>query len=357
MATNGVLALIADGSLRDEVERIAAAAGVRVVYAAEPSGRKVWTGAAAVLVDVAAARRCRELGMPRRRTVLLIAPAEPGAAEFEAALLVGAQQVTVLPGEEACLVGVLSDAAAGESGGCRGAVVAVIGGRGGGGASVFAIALAQAVGDPHGECLLVDVDPWGGGIDLALGAESDAGLRWPDLAAAGGRLSYPALREALPQRRGVVVLSAGRHGADLAPAALAAVVEAGSRAGATVICDLPRQSSPAVETVLATADLVVVVTPADVRACAATRVVTEWVAAVNPNVGLVVRGPAPGGLRAAEMAEILGLPLLAAMRAENDLDGALERGGLGRGLRRRSPLATAARQVLAMLRQQPGEAA
>jgi secretion/DNA translocation related CpaE-like protein len=357
MTSNGVLALIADGGLRDEVQRIAAAAGVRVVYADEPSGRKVWTGAAAVLLDVAAARRCRELGMPRRRTVLLIAAATPDAPEFEAAMLIGAQQVITLPGEEAGLVGVLSDAVAGESGGHRGAVVAVIGGRGGGGASVFAIALAQAVGEPTGECLLVDADPWGGGIDLALGAESDAGLRWPDLAAAGGRLSYPALRDALPHRRGVVMLSAGRRGADLVPEALAAVVEAGSRAGATVICDLPRQSSPAVETVLAEADLVVVVTPAEVRACAATQVVAEWVTAINPNVGLVVRGPAPGGLRAAEMASILGLPLLAAMRAENTLDGALERGGLGRGLRRRSPLAAAAREVLAVLQQQPGEAA
>ncbi|MUL46054.1 AAA family ATPase [Mycobacterium sp. CBMA293] len=353
MATNGALALIADGRLRAEVERIAAAAGIRVVYAAEPSGRKVWAGAAAVLLDVAAAKRCRELGMPRRAAVLLIAATTPAAADFEAAMDIGAQQIVTLPGQESVLVGVLSEAAAGESDGCRGAVVAVIGGRGGGGASVFAIALAQAAG----ECLLVDVDPWGGGIDLALGAEGEAGLRWPDLAAAGGRLSYPALRDALPQRRGVVVLSAGRSGVELRPTALAAVVEAGSRGGIPVICDLPRQSSAVVETVLAAADLVVVVAPAEVRACAATRVVADWVLMLNPNVGLVVRGPAPGGLRAAEMATLLGLPLLAAMRAESNLDEALERGGLAGGLRRRSPLAAAARRVLAVLPSQPGEAA
>jgi len=356
MATNGVLALIADAGLRDEIERIAAAAGIRVVYAAEPSGRKAWVGAAAVLLDVAAAQHCRELGMPRRPAVLLIADAAPGTLEFEAAMAVGAQEVITLPGQESGLVGVLSDAAAGESDGRRGAVVAVIGGRGGGGASVFAIALAQTAGEPDRECLLVDVDAWGGGIDLALGAESDAGLRWPDLAAAGGRLSYPALRDALPRRRGVVVLSAGRTAVELRPTALAAVVEAGSRAGTTVICDVPRQASVAAETVLAVADLVVVVAPAELRACAATRGVADWVAALNPNVGLVVRGPAPGGLRAAEMATILGLPLLAAMRAESNLDGALERGGLARSLRSRSPLAMAARRVLTVLHRQPGEA-
>ena len=357
MATNGALVLISDAGTRDEIERIAAAAGIRAVYAAEPSGRKAWVGAAAVLLDVAAAQRCRELGMPRRSGVLLVSAEVPRTPEFEAAMAIGAQEVVTLPGQEAGLVGLLSDAAAGDSDGRRGAVVAVIGGRGGGGASVFAIALAQAAAEPDGECLLVDVDAWGGGIDLALGAEGDAGLRWPDLPAAGGRLSYPALRDALPRRRGVTVLSAGRAGVELRPTAVAAVVEAGSRAGATVICDVPRQSSAAAETVLAAADLVVVVAPAEVRACAAARAVADWVTAVNPNVGLVVRGPAPGGLRAAEMAAILGLPLLAAMRAESNLDGALERGGLGRSLRRRSPLAVAARRVLAVLPQQSGVAA
>lgn len=144
MTTNGALALIADAGLRDEIERIAAAAGIRVVYAAEPSGRKAWVGAAAVVLDVAAARRCRELGMPRRPAVFLIATDTPGSREFEAAMVIGAQEVITLPGGESALVGVLADAAAGESDGRRGAVVAVIGGRGGGGASVFAIALAQA---------------------------------------------------------------------------------------------------------------------------------------------------------------------------------------------------------------------
>ena len=50
----------------------------------------------------------------------------------------------------------------------RGAVIAVIGGRGGAGASVFATALAHSAT----EALLVDLDPWGGGIDLLLGAET-----------------------------------------------------------------------------------------------------------------------------------------------------------------------------------------
>jgi hypothetical protein len=64
-----------------------------------------------------------------------------------------------------------------------------------------------------------------------------------------------------------------------------------------------------------------------------------------------VRGPAPGGLRSAEVARIVGLPLLAAMRPQPGVTDALERGGLR--LRRRSPLAAAARRVLTVLAQHP----
>jgi hypothetical protein len=69
----------------------------------------------------------------------------------------------------------------------------------------------------------------------------------------------------------------------------------------------------------------------------------------------VVRGPSPGGLRAAEVADIVSLPLLASMKAEPQLAEQLERGGLR--LRRRSALAAAARQVLALLAVQHGRVA
>jgi secretion/DNA translocation related CpaE-like protein len=219
---------------------------------------------------------------------------------------------------------------------------------------VFATALARTAAEVS-EALLVDVDQWGGGIDLVLGCEVDSGLRWPDLALQGGRLSYPALRDALPQRHGVWVLSGGRTGRDIEAEPLGAVIDAGSRGGATVICDLPRRSTGAVEAVLDTADLVVVVAPADVRSCAAAAAIAPWVSAANPNAGVVVRGPSPGGLRSAEVADIVGLPLLAAMRAEPGVTDALERGGLRP--RPRSPLAAAARRVLAVLHRHQAAAA
>src|SRR6478735_9046830 len=324
-AGNGILALVGDPALRDDVDRVVAAVGLAVVHASEPSGRNVWTGAAAVLLDVAAAQSCAHRVLPRRGRVVLVVRSEPTAADFQAAIAVGAQKVIVLPNQDGELMAELSDAAdASRDEDRRGAVVGVIAGRGGAGASVFATALAHTADD----ALLVDADPWGGGIDLVLGCEGQTGLRWPDLTLQGGRLSYSALRDALPQRHGVRVLSGSRTGSDIDAAPLGAVLDSGSRGGATVICDLPRRSTSAVETVLDVADLVVVIVPADVRSCAAAAAITPWVSSANPNAGVVVRGPSPGGLRSTDVAQMIGLPLLAEMRAEPGVAGALERSGL-----------------------------
>lgn len=348
-SSNGILAVVVDSTLLRDVDRVAAAASVRVVHVDSPSSRKAWSAASAVVLDLAGARRCAELGLPRRDRVLLVAPAEPDPEHWHVAISIGAERVMSLPADEAALVSELSDAGdSANDDGRRGAVLAVVGGCGGAGASVFATALAHAATTS----LLVDVDPWGGGIDLTLGSERDAGLRWPDLALGGGRVGYAALSAALPSRHGVTVLSAGQSGGEIDAGALTAVVDGGCRAGVTTVCDLPRRATPAVGAALDVADLVVLVTPADVRSCAAATAVGRWLVENNPNVGLVVRGPAPGGLRAVDVSRIAGLPLLAAMRTQPGLAAELERDGLRR--RRRSPLMSAARQVLEMLHRQPG---
>ena len=346
--SNGVLALVVDEALRHDVDRVAAAAGVRVVHVAEPSSPKAWVAASAVLLDLEGARRCAALAPARRARLFVIGRTEPGPTEWPIMMAVGAQRILTLPAEDAVLVALLADAAeAARDGQRRGAVVAVIGARGGAGASVFATAVAHAATDP----LLVDVDPWGGGLDLVLGSEDLPGLRWPELALQGGRVAWAALRAALPVHHGIAVLSAGRSGGQIDAAALDAVIDAGSRGGATVVCDLPRRATSAVETALASADLVVLVTPADVRSCASAATVGQWLATANANVGLVVRGPAPGGLTAADVARAVELPLLAAMRAQPGLASALEHAGLRP--RRRSALANAAFRVLAVLHDLP----
>jgi secretion/DNA translocation related CpaE-like protein len=344
--SSGVLAALTDPELRDEFDRVAAAVGVRVVHAGGGSrvSRKTWSAAAAVVLDEAAADRCGRASLPRRGHVSVLTIAEPVTATWAAAVTVGAQHVLRLPEQERELIRELAEA--GESArddGPRGEVVAVVGGCGGAGASLLAVAVAQAATD----ALLVDLDPWGGGLDLLVGSEATPGLRWPDLALQGGRLNWSAVRDALPRHRGISLLSGTRRGYELDGAPVDAVVDAGRRGGVAVVCDLPRRLTDATQVALDAADLVVVVSRCDVRACAATAAMAPVLATINPNLGLVVRGPSPGGLRAAEVADIAGLPLLASMKAEPQLAERLERAGLRPG--RRSALAVAARRVLAVL--------
>ena len=341
-----VLVIVTDPGLRDEVDRVAAAVGVQVVHAGRnlPVRRTSWSAAPAVVLDEQAAHRSGRAALPRRGHVSVVTLGEPSAETWAAAVAVGAGRVLRLPEQDRELIDELADAGeAVRDDGPRGQVVAVMGGCGGAGASLFAVALAQAAGDG----LLVDLDPWGGGIDLPAGSEAAPGLRWPDLALQGGRLSWSAVREALPRHRGVSVLSGARRAYDVDAAPVEAVVDAGRRGGVTVVCDLARRLSDATYTALDAADLVVVISRCDVRACAATAAMAPELAAINPNLGLVVRGPSPGGLRAADVAEITGLPLLASLRAEPHLAEQLEHHGLRPG--RRSALAGAALRVLAVL--------
>lgn len=127
--------------------------------------------------------------------------------------------------------------------------------------------------------LLVDCDPLGGGIDLLVGAEELEGLRWPGLAlggGGGGRVAAASLHEALPSPdEALTVLSCDRSGVGPEPDAAVAVVEAGRRAGETVVCDLPRHLTDAALAVAEACDLVVLVVPAEVRAVAAAARVAE----------------------------------------------------------------------------------
>jgi secretion/DNA translocation related CpaE-like protein len=205
--------------------------------------------------------------------------------------------------------------------------------------------------------MLVDCDALGGGLDLALGAENMNGLRWSGLALGGGRVPAAALHAALPAphlgARGVLtVLSYDRPDYDRPDpgpdgVAVRAVCQAGRRAGETVVCDVPRHPCEPGTAALETADLAVLVVPAEVRACAAAATVAARVLRYGVALQLVVRGPAPGGITPDDVSRALELPLLAAMRPQPGLAGALDRGAVpGRS---RGPLATAARQVLAVL--------
>ena len=157
-------------------------------------------------------------------------------------------------------------------------------------------------------------------------------------------MSASALHSALlgRQRGGnrLTLLSCDRTTATLDEQAVSTVVTSARRGGEVVVCDLPRHQNESSRAVLDRADLTVVVVPAEVRACAAARQVVTQLLDKTAHAMVLVRGPAPGGLRADDVAKAVGLPLLSVMKSEPRLAGSLE-GGRPPD-RSRGPLAAAA---------------
>jgi secretion/DNA translocation related CpaE-like protein len=337
-----ILVLTADDGLLDDLLRLAAAAGVEVDVAHDPAGaRPRWQAAPLVVVgDDLAELASAQLG--RRQDVVLVAMDDPDV--WRRGVSLGAEQVIFLPDSEHWLVERIADAA--EGAGRDALVLAVVGGRGGAGASVLAAGLAMTSARRGLSTTLVDLDPLGGGIDLLLGAEDCSGLRWPDFANTRGRLAAAALQDALPKRHGLAVLSWDRGSLSSVPgAAVHAVVTAAARACEVVVLDLPRGADDATEEALSLCTGALLVVTADVRGVAAAARVALRLTAMTPDVRVVLRGPAPSGLDAGEVSDALSLPVAVEMNSEDRLLERLERGEApcrnGRG-----EIAAACEQVL-----------
>ncbi|WP_342768608.1 septum site-determining protein Ssd [Amycolatopsis palatopharyngis] len=343
------LVLVNDEVLLDEVLRLAAAVGCdveRVPDAVAAEAR--WAEAPLVIVDEDVLAACEP--PPRRESVVLVCKSALPAESWRIAFEAGVSKVIALPDSESVLISVLADVAEGPRGGA-GRVLAVLGGCGGAGASVFAAATGLAVCRAGTDALLVDCDPLGGGADLVLGVERADGLRWPGLRVTSGRVAMADLVAALPARRQgggrLSVLSCDRQSEGPAAEAVTAVLDAARRAGGTVICDVPRHLGAGAAAAVAQADLVAVVLPAEVRACAAAAGVIRLLGRHAGRACVVVRGPGPDGLGGPDMARTLGVPLAAEFRSERGLPRTVERGAFSGGAR--GSLAEAARDVLQAL--------
>ena len=261
------LLVTSDPDLLDELLRLCAAAGTEAAVAHDiASARLSWSTPPLVVVGNDLAGAAAVARLPRRAGVVLVG-LEADDGLWDAAKEIGADAAP-LPHAQTWLVNRLGETTDIADG--AGLVIAVVGGRGGAGATTLATVLALTGVDLDLRCLLVDADPLGGGIDLALGGEACAGLRWPDLTAAGGRVSGTALLEALPRVHGLSVLSAGRGDALTVPAqAMRSVTAAATRMSDLVVVDLPRHIDDAAEEALSIAAVTLIVVPAEVRAVAA----------------------------------------------------------------------------------------
>lgn len=353
-----VLVLTADQALREEIRRAAAAADRDCTPAHPPIPRYAWQRAPMVVLDAMSAGRCVEERLPRRPGIVLVTTGEPRLDDWQRATAIGVERVIALPQQAAALVEALGAYPVAGSG--DGVTVAVVGGSGGAGASVLAaaVALRAAKANYRPHTLLVDGDRNGGGLDLLLGIDDQDGLRWPGLVLEGGRIAAASLHNALPGfGDGLSVLSWGRRvqadmgQAGMSVAAVESVLDAGRDAGDLVVCDVARERTAQAEAMLAAADLAVLVVQADLRSAVAASSASVFVRGRNLNQGLVIRGPAPGGLTAANIAAGLGLPLLTAMRTQPRLGRCMEQHGLR--LTRRGPLRRAADAVLTVLADRP----
>jgi secretion/DNA translocation related CpaE-like protein len=336
------LVVTADPDLLDEVLRLAAAGGTDVEVAADPAAaRSRVVAAPLILIGADQAEACLRARLPRRPRMIIVGRSPAVEAAWEVAELLGAEHVAVLPTAEPWLVDRFAERLDLPS---AGRVLAVIGGRGGAGASILAGGLAVTAVGAGLRTLLVDADPLGGGLDLVLGWEQMEGLRWPALMGAGGRVDPPALLRALPHRGDLVLLSFARFGPvgsglDRPPSgspldpllpvpseAMAATLDAARRGRDVIIVDLPRQLDDAATLALQAADRTLLVVPAELRATAAAARVAAAVALHCEDLSVVVRGPAPGRLKAREITRSLALPLAGTLRPEAGLCQGLERG-------------------------------
>ncbi len=340
------LVVTSDPELLDELLRLCGAAGCPPLVASDPAAlRRAWSTASLVLLGGDLASVARDLP-PRPRLVLV---GSPGDSLWSVAADVGAEHVAVLPAAGPWLLGLLTaqDPPAGRQGG----VVCVIGGQGGAGATTLAAALGRGCAAGGSATLLIDADPFGGGLDLALGMEAAAGDRWPQVLSPGDASSRPepTFLDHLPARGALRLLAMDRDApAELNDSGLTAVLAAAGSRTELIIVDLPRRIDPVTRVALERADCVYLVVPAQVRAVAAAAQLARALRELQLPVRAVVRGPAPGGLALEAVQRSLAIPLAAAVKAEPGLDRDYERGvppGQPKG-----PLARLCTELLGQLR-------
>jgi len=213
-------------------------------------------------------------------------------------------------------------------------VVGVVGARGGAGATVTAALLARSLARRH-PAVLVDTGP-GPSLSPVLGLDALPGLRWPDLTGARGAVDPGLLASSLVRwgRCAVLPTDDARPGPPPVDV-LADVLDALAGAYGTVVLDLDRAAvldarsgtGRGPEPDLASAcRTVLLVVPRDVPAVVGARQLHARLTDRVDRVGVVTRGPAPGGLAPSQVADAIGLPLLGRLPWVRGLGAAVDAG-------------------------------
>lgn len=333
------LVLTRDPSLLDDLARLAAGAGVRLDVRGDPvAALASWSVAPLVVVGDDVVGEVAAVAPPHRAGVVIVSTA-PETEVFRLALELGAACVVELPAAESHLGALFADV---EEVPGSGLVLGVVGGAGGAGASTLACALGQ-VGGRDGPSLVIDTDPVGPGLDRLLGLDETAGVRWHDLATSAGRLGSRSLREAVPRRDGVGVLTWAAGAATPPPLArVRDVLAAGQRGHALVVLDLARQSGALSAELMARCDFVLAVTPATVSGVASTMRLVEPMVDTSRWRLVTRRGAVP----VRDLVAATGVPVAFEVPEQRGLAEAVDL-GLGPVRHRRAPLGRAVARFLA----------
>jgi len=226
----------------------------------------------------------------------------------------------------------------------NGRLIAVIGSRGGAGASCLAASMAQAFHRQTQSCVLVDLCDIGAGIEVLLGIEGEPGARWPEMAAARGDVDGSELVLALPQWQGVPVLSVSRHQQTPVPEEVVLDVCAGLiRNGAVVVADIPAPASwnPAIRALLADADQVMIATPDSTVGLAGAMAVALALDGIGEALGssttrrrraaqtdqaVALRTRSGSRVSETDVAKLVGRPVMVRFREDRNLPSAIELG-------------------------------
>lgn len=338
------LFVTSDQTLLDELLRLAAAAGATPEVAPDPGAAlRSWATAPLVLVGADQAVPMAAIDPGRRPRSHIVALGRVPDELFRTAVALGVETVAELPRSDTWLVESLTDL--GDPGHRRALVIGVLGGSGGAGATTLACALGQTA-SRSGDAVVVDCDPLGPGIDRVLGLETQDGFRWDALCQTTGRLSARSLREALPRRGPLGVLSwyAGATGS-LQAFAVREALSAARRGHETVVVDLPRSTDALVDEIAARCDLLlVVVVPSVAGVASAARLCARF--PDHPGLRIVTRGD---GLEPREITRVTGVGVVSAMADQRRLAEAIDL-GLGPVRSPRGPLGRTSAAVLAHAR-------
>ncbi|KQX73890.1 septum site-determining protein Ssd [Aeromicrobium sp. Root472D3] len=320
-----------DAGLVDDALRWCAAVGATPERAADLAAvRRAWRTSSAVLLGDDLVDDVARAALPRREHVVVLAR-EP-SRRWADAVAIGATAVCA-PHDEDAVVELLVRALDGSGEAC---VVAVVGGSGGAGASTVTAALGVEAARRGVRPLVVDADPWGGGLELVLGAEGSRGVRWDDFDTTQGRIDATSLVDVLPSHAGVQHLTWTRGSDRRVPDAWSEVVSAAVRGFDLVAVDVPRHLDVSGAEIVGRSVLTLVVVPEEIAAVSAARRVLAEVSTRAPSVGLVTVARRSGIGRGA-VEEALGVRSLARVRPDHGVRSAVDQGrgpGRSRSLRR-----------------------